>query len=136
MVMDILGPTLQELFNFCGNKFSLPTFSLLAYQMISRAESIHSCGYAHRDFKPENFLIGTGKKSDTLFMIDFGLAKRFICLKTGEHIKQKRKYNPTGTMRYCSAKAQKAYEQGRKDDLISLAHILIYFANRGNLPWM
>ena len=61
--------------------------------------------YVHRDIKPDNFLIGTSKKSDTLFVIDFGLAKRFISPKTNEHIEEKRKKNPTGTMRFCSASA-------------------------------
>ena len=69
-------------------------------------------------------------------MIDFGLAKRFICLKTDNHIKCKRKHNFTGTMRYCSATAHRSFEQSRKDDLISLAHIFIYLANEGELPWI
>ena len=110
MVMDILGPTLDQLFYFCDKSFTLPTFCHIAYQMIQRTETVHSCGYVHRDLKPENFLIGTGKKADTLFVIDFGLAKRYICPKTGNHISMRKKYHATGTMRYCSAKAQKAYE--------------------------
>lgn len=81
-------------------------------------------------------MIGTGKKSDTLYIIDFGLAKRYICPKTGDHVKLKKKQHPTGTMRYCSASAHKAFEQSRRDDLISIAHILIYFVNGGELPWM
>ena len=61
--------------------------------------------YVHRDIKPDNFLVGTGKKADTLFVIDFGLAKRFISPKTGKHIERKQKRHATGTMRYCSANA-------------------------------
>ena len=61
--------------------------------------------YVHRDIKPANFLIGTGKKADTLFIIDFGLAKRYISPKTNDHIEHKRKANVTGTLRYCSANA-------------------------------
>lgn len=110
MVMDILGPTLDQLFNFCDKKFSVPTFSVLAYQMICRIESIHSRGYIHRDIKPENFLIGTGKKQDTIYIIDFGLAKRYICPKSEKHIQEKKKTNATGTMRWCSENAQRAYE--------------------------
>ena len=135
MVMDILGPTLQDLFAFCNESFSAPTFSQIAIQMIQRTESLHQRGYVHRDLKPENFLIGTGKKSKTLYLIDFGLAKRYINPKTGDHIQMKRKPNPTGTMRYCSASAQSGFEQSRKDDLISLAHMFIYFACQGQLPW-
>ena len=105
MVMDILGPTLEDLFNFCGKQFSVATFSALAYQMICRTETIHQSGYLHRDIKPENFLVGTGKKDDTIFIIDFGLAKRYICPKSEKHIEEKKKISPAGTMRYCSAKA-------------------------------
>ena len=57
--------------------------------MISRMESLHQKNYVHRDTKPANFLIGTGKKANTLFVIDFGLAKRYIQPKSGEHIEQK-----------------------------------------------
>ena len=66
--------------------------------------------YVHRDIKPDNYLIGMGKKADTLYIIDFGLAKRYISPKTGEHVEQIRKKNPTGTMRFCSANVQMAFE--------------------------
>lgn len=97
---------------------------------------MHSRSYVHRDLKPENFLLGSGKRSNSLFIIDFGLAKRYISPKDGKHIKNRQKLNPTGTMRYCSVQAQQAYEYGRRDDMISLAHILIYLLNGGELPWM
>ena len=57
--------------------------------MIARIETLHSKHYVHRDIKPDNFLVGTGKKADTLFIIDFGLSKRYISPKTGDHIEQK-----------------------------------------------
>ena len=82
MVMDILGPTIDDLFKFCDYNFSTATFHFIAYQMIQRTEAIHSRGYVHRDLKPENFLIGTGKKCKTLYLIDFGLVKRYISPKT------------------------------------------------------
>lgn len=81
-------------------------------------------------------MIGSGKKADILYLIDFGLAKRFINPKTGQHIEFKRKAFATGTMRYCSAESQKAYEQGRRDDLISIGNILVYFCSGGDLPWI
>ena len=96
---------------------------------------MHRKNYVHRDIKPANFLIGTGKKANTLFVIDFGLAKRYISPKSGEHIEQSQKRNLTGNEKYCSANAQMAYEQSRKDDLISIAYMLIQFANDGYLPW-
>lgn len=103
--------------------------------MIDRVQSLHSRGYIHRDLKPENFLIGNAKKSKTLYLIDFGLAKRYINPKTGEHIEHRKKNKAIGTMYFCSPSAQSCYDQSRKDDLISLAHIFLHMALRGKLPW-
>ncbi|ROI81914.1 Casein kinase I isoform delta-B [Anabarilius grahami] len=77
MVMELLGPSLEDLFNFCSRKFSLKTVLLLADQMISRIEYIHSKNFIHRDVKPDNFLMGLGKKGNLVYIIDFGLAKKY-----------------------------------------------------------
>ena len=69
--------------------------------MITRVEFIHSKDFLHRDIKPDNFLMGLGKRAQTLFMIDFGLAKRFIT-RDGSHIPYREKKNLTGTARYAS----------------------------------
>ena len=78
MVLDFLGPSLMDLINFCVDKcFSLKTTLMIADQMISRLETIHKEGFLHRDIKPENFLMGIGKDSHIVHVIDFGLAKRY-----------------------------------------------------------
>lgn len=110
LVIDLLGPSLEDLFNYCDKRFSLKTVLMLADQMISRLEFIHSRSYIHRDVKPDNFLIGTGVKkvSDMISLhlykvpdltlcccylcqhichiIDFGLAKKFQDPRSGRHI--------------------------------------------------
>lgn len=101
MVMDLLGPSLENLFSLCEKKFSLKTTVLLGLQMISLIKYVHSKGILHRDIKPDNFLIGTKKKSSRVYIIDFGLAKRYKN-KEGHHIPYRDNKNLTGTARYAS----------------------------------
>lgn len=74
LVQEILGPSLEDLLNYCGRRFSLKTTLLIADQAISRLKYIHSKGIVHRDLKPDNFLMGCGKQGNILYSIDFGLA--------------------------------------------------------------
>jgi serine/threonine protein kinase len=98
LVIDLLGPSLEDLFNYCGKKFSLKTVLMLADQMISRLEFMHSRSYIHRDVKPDNFLTGTSVKKvvhlqtfthdhqHIVHIIDFGLAKKYQDPRNGRHI--------------------------------------------------
>ena len=134
LVMDLLGLSCEALFLKCNRKFSLKTVLLIAYQMILRIEYLHNNLYIHRDVKPENFVVGTGPKENFIYIIDFGLCKKYRNWRTNEHIPYIEEKSLTGTARYASLNTHLGIEQSRRDDLECLAYVFIYFL-KGKLPW-
>ncbi|RLN24782.1 casein kinase I [Panicum miliaceum] len=108
LVMDLLGPSLEDLFSFCDRKLSLKTVLMLADHMINRVEYV--------------------------YIIDFGLAKKYRDSATHQHIPYREHKNLTGTARYASVNTHLGIEQSRRDDLESLGYVLMYFL-KGSLPW-
>jgi serine/threonine protein kinase len=149
MVHEMLGPSLEDLFNYCDRSFSLKTVLLIADQILTRITHIHDRGFLHRDVKPDNLLMGVGTQGNTLYMIDFGLAEEF---SETERDAPRAGRLFTGTRRYASLNVHEGHgpsssggdgtsamltvrlEQSWRDDLESIGYVLLYFL-RGSLPW-
>ncbi|EGR26911.1 hypothetical protein IMG5_205360 [Ichthyophthirius multifiliis] len=134
LVIELLGYNLEDLFNICGRKFSLKTVLMIADQLISNMEHIHFKSYVYRDVKPQNFCVGLSKKSRHIFTIDFGLSKKYKNPRTNEHNKFSNNKYLIGCIRYMSNYIHNKYEYSRRDDMLSLGYMFIYFLN-GYLPW-
>ena len=130
LILDLLGPDLDALFDYCGRQFSLKTVVQIGDQLIERLRSIHEAGYIYRDVKPQNFLVGfTPNDRDMVYVLDFGLSKAISAIDP-----KKRGSGLVGTARYASINAHRGEPASYRDDLEALGYMLVYFC-RGKLPW-
>lgn len=134
LVLDRLGPSLEDRLTECGRKLSLKSVLMVANQALRRLEYVHGKLFLHRDIKPDNALMGVNGESHVLYLVDFGLAKRYKDHRTLAHIPYRDGKHLTGTARYASINTHLGAEQCRRDDLESLGYVLVYLA-KGSLPW-
>ena len=135
IVMDLLGPNLEDILQDTKTKkFTLKTCLMTLKQIIERLKIIHKEGIIHRDLKPENLLVTKNIRDGLIYLIDYGLSKKYKDAKNDLHIPFKNERPLTGTLRYISINTHKGFEQSRRDDIESALYIIIYFLN-GKLNW-
>ncbi|XP_050278821.1 casein kinase 1-like protein HD16 [Quercus robur] len=137
MVMDMLGPSLWDVWNSSGQAMSSEMVACIAVESLSILEKMHGRGYVHGDVKPENFLLGqpSTPQEKKLFLVDLGLATKWRDSSSGQHVEYDQRPDMfRGTVRYASVHAHLGRTASRRDDLESLAYTLI-FLHRGRLPW-
>ena len=135
LVMELMGKSLEEIFESLPNKkMSINCVCKLGIQMLQILEHIHNRHIIHRDIKPDNFVMGRGDKSKYVYLLDFGLAKKYRSSTTLLHYRMIKKKNLTGTARYASINALNGLTQSRRDDLEAVGYVLMYFL-KGKLPW-
>ena len=135
LIMELLGKSLEDIFEniLQKKKMSVRCVCNLGYQMIEILEFIHKKNIIHRDIKPDNFLMSNGNNK-YLYLLDFGLAKKYRESENSPHYPFIEGKKLTGTARYASVNALNGVTQSRRDDLESVGYVLLYFL-KGKLPW-
>ena len=135
LVMELMGKSLEDIFeSFVVKKMSVRCVCNIGYQIIEILEYIHNKHVIHRDIKPDNFVIGLNEKRKYIYILDFGLSKKYRSSRTLKHYQIVKSKNLTGTARYASINALNGLTQSRRDDLEAVGYVLMYFL-RGRLPW-
>jgi serine/threonine protein kinase len=135
LVMELLGDSLDKIFDkLPSRKMSIRCVCNIAYQLLMIFEIIHNCNIIHRDIKPANVAIGFEGKSKFIYLLDFGLSKKYRSSKTKKHFPFVQGNKLIGNARYSSINALDGGTQSRRDDLESLGYLLLYLL-LGRLPW-
>ena len=136
LIEELLGESIYLIWK--NKKYDMRTkfndICLIAIQCLDRLEYIHSKNVIHRDIKPFNFLFGK-KDPNMIYLIDFGISRKYRSSRTGKHIKFEKIKKTSGSLRYMSINGIKGYEQSRRDDLESLGYMIVYLIKK-TLPWL
>ena len=133
LVMQLMDKSLEDIFRI-RKQFSIKTTAMIGFQLIGVLHFIHDKSIIHRDVKPDNCVMGSAELNENLYLIDFGLAKKYRSTRTLKQYPMTRKKRLTGTARYASIHALEGYDQSRRDDMESVGYVLAYLL-RGGLPW-
>ncbi|KAL9621089.1 MAG: hypothetical protein Q9160_004474 [Pyrenula sp. 1 TL-2023] len=133
MIFELLGPSLEDLFNYCGRLFSLKTVLMLVDQIIARLQYVHSKNVIHQDIKPENFLMGTGRNGNCVYITDMGLASEFLPHEAPPAARGSQS-RLLGTANFASINGHRGIRQSPRDDMESLGYMILHFL-KGQLPW-
>ncbi|CAG2165726.1 unnamed protein product [Oppiella nova] len=136
LVMDLFGPSIENVHKECGLKFSLKTTIYLVNQMLELFEYFHGKGLIYRDTKPDNFLFGRSGTKDYMIvhMTDLGLCKDYLD-DEGKHLSFSTGKGVIGTVRYMSINNHNGVQQSRRDDMEALGYMWVFLL-KGQLPWM
>ncbi|VDM96909.1 unnamed protein product [Thelazia callipaeda] len=136
LVMSLMGPALEELFIYCGRKFSLKTILLLADQMLDRLQTIHDAGYVHGNLTPDSFVMGVNENCCKVYLINMKYASKFLKIRgqSRKHIPYMEQMEFYGSHTFASINRHLGTVASRRDDLESFMYIMLYFL-RGKLPW-
>ena len=133
LVMQYMDKSLEDILHI-RKTFSIKTTAMIGFQLIGVLHYIHDKNYIHRDVKPDNCVMGSDELNENLYLIDFGLAKKYRSSRTLKQYPMTRKKKLTGTARYASIHALEGFEQSRRDDIEAVGYVMAYLL-RGGLPW-
>jgi serine/threonine protein kinase len=120
MVMTLLGDSLTTI-KTKWPKLKLNVVCQIGVQLIERVKYVHELGLIHRDIKPDNFLMG---KENIIYLIDFGFCKKYM--KNAKHIEERKTNSIIGTPTFVSINVHEFCEPSRRDDIESIAYVVLY----------
>lgn len=142
IVLELLGPSLLDIWHRCKQRLSIRTLAQIGYQLVCLMKFFHDRGFVYQNIRPEHFLYGVSGLDKWMWMyaVDLKWCKNYLEEKQGNmvHISSEQVSGPLhiGThIRFMSINAHRGIEQSRRDDLESIGYLLVYLF-RGELPWM